>query len=74
MKIKLVKITSDLFGDWKGTWYKSGEFYFVTEAKAYRFRAVDVSGGIMASDCEVQKGFIAWCKCALKTLLAILGY
>ena len=70
MRIKLVKINKDDHGNWKGTWYKAGDFHFVTETIAphigCRYRAVDVAGGIMESDCELQKGVAVWWKCFKK--------
>lgn len=71
MNIKLVRIKDSQSG-YKGTWYTKGELHFVTEVNeehiSCRYRALDISGGIMESDCELQKGLIAWFKCLIKTL------
>ena len=71
MRIKLVKIVSDDYGTWKGTWYKSGQIHFVFEtSKSYmacKYHSVDLGHGIMEDDCELQRGVVAWWKCLKKT-------
>lgn len=71
MKIKLVKITDD-DNSYKGTWYRKGGIYFVTEntekCLLEKYNAVDIHGGINEEDCEIIKGFKPWLMCLFKTI------
>lgn len=78
MKIKLIEITNDDIGSWKGTWYKKGDLVFVTvnpdypEVYAEKYRAVDICGGVNDHDCREVTGFRAWVKCAWKTVCVLV--
>lgn len=71
MRIEQVEITKHTDG-WKGTWYKTGQRHFVREDNDWpsvmscRWRALDVSGGIMDHDCRVVRGPLSWLRCRLR--------
>lgn len=73
MRLLLVEVTRADSG-WKGTWYRTGQRHFAIvepywpQVCATKYRAINLAGGIMESDCKVLTDPLSRIKCFLRGL------